>query len=713
MRGEILLRPTPAIVIALMLTATCAVAEVTRFPDPLEDGNVIEYWRLTHNPAIRDHANYHNTNCWSPDGRYVCFTHYSIADREGPDAFGIHMVDLHTGDDIPIDTGQSPRWAKRHNWLFYSQRDPEGGNPWEKGVKVWRYDADTGEKTLITWGWEMLGSTDSDDEYIYGCQRRRDLGKVFHINRARIAPNSEPELLYDERSAIRPLCNPEHDMLSTRSKKEGPFNASRLWMDLDGSNVRIGVPMLQGGHMSWSGDGTYQLVGNGQARGRRWDEPFPSDMHLLANCHFGDISPCGRSGRWICGDYRVADLRCGDGTDLPRAPSVLCYPKIVADSSGPYDADPKGSPDGTKICFVSNYPLRTAPTTRMTETYTEGDSLPVESTEGFPESGEVNVLGIVIGYQSKTPTSFEGIEFGKYNTDRYSFAKRGWMVTNFQERLLNEQEREQAVDPWPWLVEAVEESGFGDDCPLLYQRMTDVYVSVIRLPDPPHLRQADDGIELIPGENHRETFGYHLSRDGERITEDPLRPGETMRLAPGTYEARAVEWSGLEGKQSLPLEVEAETTVRVLEEKPQGFSWTVDAWRVDGSLASEEEAMAAAAALKEVQHLHDGTIRRERYEGGELVYAEDLNPDGIATRRCTYEEGALRIREYWTAEGQRKSREIFAADGYKTEQIQWRHDREPDEEYDHWWYDHGMPIRQERDGKVYEKRGDQWERTDG
>ena len=32
----------------------------------------------------------------------------------------------------------------------------------------------------------------------------------------------------------------------------------------------------------------------------------------------GDVSPCGRSGRWICGDsgvaqIRVADLRSGDG----------------------------------------------------------------------------------------------------------------------------------------------------------------------------------------------------------------------------------------------------------------------------------------------------------------------------------------------------------------------------------------------------------------
>ena len=41
-------------------------------------------------------------------------------------------------------------------------------------------------------------------------------------------------------------------------------------------------------------------------------------------------------------------------------------PETVADNSGIYDADPKGSPDGTKICFVSNYDLEDAPVTRIT-----------------------------------------------------------------------------------------------------------------------------------------------------------------------------------------------------------------------------------------------------------------------------------------------------------------------------------------------------------
>lgn len=687
-----------AIVLAVaLISSTLASAEIVKFPDPLPHGNVIEYWRLTHDPAIRDHANYHNTNCFSPDGRYVCYTHYDVPNVGGPDGWPIRIIDLHTGESREVGWGASPRWANRHNWLFYSRPNPDGGNPWEKGTEVWRYDVDTDRSDLITWGWEFLGSTDRNDRYIFGNQRRRDLeGKVFHTCRARIEPGSEMELLYDEYTAIRPLCNPEHDLISTRSRQGGLFGPSRIWMDLDGSNLRIGVPQIQQGHMSWSGDGTWQLVGNSQARGRRWDQPFPSDIHLLANQHFGDISPCGRSGRWICGDYAIADLRSGDGTSLPRAPSVICYPTGIGDSSEPYDADPKGSPDGTKICFVSNYPFADGPVTWATETITDETSLPVESTADFPDSGELNALGMVIGYSSKTPTSFEGVEVGRYGTRRYEIVKKGWAITDFNARLLTEEEQPRALEPYSWLVDAVREAGFGDDCPLLRQRMTDVYCSVVRLPDPPHLREAAGGAELIPGENHRETFGYLLMRNGEPVSDEPLRPGAALTIDDaGEYTAVAVEWSGLEGHESLPLEIAAGTGLRALEDAPDDFAWTTDRW-LEGE------------TVREIVHLHDGVIRRERYERGALVSAEDLNADGYPTRRCTYEDGVMRTREYRRPGDERISREIFGPDGFKTEQIQWRHDRRPDEESDHWWYDHGWPIRQERRGQTWEKRGDEW-----
>ena len=55
------------------------------------------------------------------------------------------------------------------------------------------------------------------------------------------------------------------------------------------------------------------------------------------------------------------------------------------------------------------------------------------------------------------------------------------------------------------------------DSPLMWQRSSDLYVAVVRLPDRPDLRISEDGVELIPGENHWETLGYHVFRDGRRI----------------------------------------------------------------------------------------------------------------------------------------------------------------------------------------------------
>ncbi len=714
-------KPVTGLVVLVMTVGITglSLAEITRFPDPHPKGNVIEYWRLTHDPAIRDHANYHNTNCWSPDGRYVCYAHHD--GESGPQSTGgVHIIDLHTGKDIfvgPGHKGGSPRWAKQHNWLFFSRRNPEGGNPWEKGTEVCRYDCETGKVEVITWGWEFLGSTDKDDEWIFGNQRRRDLeGKVFHTGRARIQPGSEMEVIFAE-PGIRPLCNPQHDVISIRAKRDGMFGSSRLWFDLDGSNVRIGVPNVQSGHMAWSGDGQWQLVGNYQARGRRWDEPFPSDMHLLANIGFGDISPCGRSGRWICGDYAVADLRSGDGKGLPRPPSVLCYPANIPDSSDAYDADPKGSPDGTKISFVSNYPFEEAPFAQILETVTDQDSLPVTSTEGFPESGELNVLGEVVGYASKTPTSFEGLERHKYGTGKYGFLKKNWYATLFTARLMTEEEKRRAVPPWSWLIEAIKQTGEDPkNSPLLYQRQTDVYVSVIRLPDPPHLRLAGEVVQLIPGENHWETYGYYLERDGERIEGDPLRPGDDFTLdAEGAYRAIAVEWSGLEGKPSLPLQIAAGRRGVVLDDTPDDFSWTTPVWVVGGKETTEAEALAAEKATCETRHLHDGVIRREHYEKGVIIAAEDLNVDGKATRRLTYQNGKLATREYWTAEDQLVSREAFGEDGFKTEEVRWDNRYDPPRESDHWLYDHGWPIKRIIKGgrEVYEKRGDEWVRVEG
>lgn len=697
------------------LALSCA--EITKFPDPHPRGNVIEYWRLTHDPAIRDHANYHNTDCFSPDGRYVCFTHYTAPDLYHVDPHEVHVIDLHTGEDRLIGIGSSPRWAQRHNWLLYVRTNRGPDDSWEAESEVVFHDIETREEFVVTRDMQWLGSTDRLDRWIFGNRWRYDNPDDTPRStvRARIAPNAKLEQICDINQANRPLCNPEHDVISIRCHLDGPFEHARMWMDYDGSNQRTGVPMVQNAHCAWSGDGTWQLIGNGRARGRRWDEPFPSNTHTLSHMSFGDISPCGRSGRWICGDYAIADLRTADGVDLPRAPSELCWPAAISDNSTAYDADPKGSPDGTKICFVSNYPFATAPHTRLLETITDEDSVRVESTDGFPASGEIEVLTEVIAYASKTDTTFERLERRRHGTEAREALRSGWDVTLFSERLMTEDERSRAVEPWPWLVRAIEEAGLPEDSPLLYQRQTDIYMSVVRLPDPPWLRKREGAVQLIPGENHRETFGYHLLRDGERVTDAPLRPGARMELEPGAWRAIAVEWSGLEGIPSREIALEAPATVAVLAEIPDDFSWIIDRWRIQDRLCDLGDALVADHATREIMQRAEGVFRIQRYEQGELVYAEDVNTEGFACRRESYDAGVLASREIWEpmpeGNARLRTRETFASDGFKTEEMHFGYPESdgPPVVADHWWYEQGMPVRRERHGgAAWEKRGEEW-----
>ena len=59
-----------------------AGAEVERLTVSQPGVRNLGVWRLTNDPAIRDEANYHNIQCWSPNGRYTCHTHWAGA--EGP-----------------------------------------------------------------------------------------------------------------------------------------------------------------------------------------------------------------------------------------------------------------------------------------------------------------------------------------------------------------------------------------------------------------------------------------------------------------------------------------------------------------------------------------------------------------------------------------------------------------------------------------------------
>lgn len=658
---------------------------------PPNNGSNLGVWRITNEPAIRHWANYHNTQCWSPNGRYLCYTRYAPHEgRYGDAADEVHLYDLLTNQDRLIERGFNPRWARSRNWLFYARIAATGASKRERVAEVRWLDVDTGRTKTLCTGVEMLGEPTHDDRWLLGAKRFRGETPEFVTVRIAVPSGAVEELREAVGSQLLP--NPRHPVFFTRQDhRDQPFGATRWFYDLDGRNKRMAVPTLQQCHMSWSGDGEYLLLGNGLVRGRRWNEPFPSNVHTLAAVNVGDISPCGRSGRYVCGDHNVADLRSGDGWHFIEPLSIICYPANVKDDSGIYDADPKGSPDGTKVCFVSNYDLKDGPLTYIESvSKTERDVLRVRSTDGFPDKGTVVLRREVVGYERKTKTTFEGLTRCLHGTLRVQ-PSPGMPVTSFEARCLTDEQWRQI----PGAPTAMRKS-IGDGQPvLLRQRQTDVYVAVIRKPDRPVFRVAAGVVQLVPGEEHCETAGYHLLRDGRRITPHLLAAGAITQLQPGEYRAVAAEWSGLESEPSAPLRVTAPARLQVLADAPKDFSWTGDRW-------------LEARSVREIVHLYDGVIHREWYRGNVLARRHDLNAEGKAIRRLAFQNGKLAQREYHDREGKLLNREVFNADGFLTESIRFGEEGGKPLELVHWWFERGMPVKQvSRDGE-FVKRGDQW-----
>jgi hypothetical protein len=272
------------------------------------------------------------------------------------------------------------------------------------------------------------------------------------------------------------------------------------------------------------------------------------------------------------------------------------------------------------------------------------------------------------------------------------------MLVTFEGLLMPEELRQPSPLPARWMRTVIADM----NSPLMWQRQTDIYVAVVRHPDRPHLRLRGDRVELIPGENHWETRGYDLLRDGIRITEDLIRPGEVFALpAEGSYAAVSVEWSGLRSPPSRPVRLNAASDLHVLADRPGDFSWTRDRYLADGREVSSEEATRTANVVREIIHLHDGVIHQEWYRNGKLSQRHDLNSDGKAIRRLFYEDGTLTRREYHDRDGGPISTERFDKDGYITESIHGRN---------HWWYERGAPVRFTNGKETYFAAGDSWQR---
>ncbi|MEX2578383.1 MAG: hypothetical protein WD342_04930 [Verrucomicrobiales bacterium] len=679
--------------------------EVFRTPD---NGANLGVWRITDEPAIRHWAEYHNTRCWSHDGRYLAYTRNAPdpdSGRFGSGFVEVHVYDAHRNESRLIERGVEPRWARHRNRLFYVRYLSREQSRAQSGAttEVRRLDLDTGESvTLHSGAVEPLGETTFDDEWLIGAERFRGQDPEFVVVRIGTGPQPAVERL-SEVTGSQLLPNPRHPVFFTRRDERGePFGGTRWFYDLDGGNRRMAVPTLQQCHMAWLGNGEYLLLGNGLVRGRRWDRAFPSNVDVLAAVTMGDISPCGRSGRYVCGDSRMADLRSGDGWETIDPLSMICYPAAAGDQSGNFDSDPTGSPDGTKVSFVTNYDLEDGPLTHIDgQQDGRGDTLRVTSTEGFPDSGLLTVRAEVIGYERKGETTFEGLSREVHETSRAPF-NDGMPVTSFDARLMTDEQWQSIPGPTSLMRQTMPEGS-----PLLRQRQTDVHVVVVRKPDRPFLRLEGETAQIIPGEEHFETYGYHLLRGDERLTREPLRPGATLALQPGEYRAVAVEWSGLESDPGLPLRVDGAATLQALPGPPSDFSWTTDHWLAGGRAASEADARQAAEAVREIHHRHDGVIHREWYRRGALEQRHDFNAAGEAVRRLTYEQGRLGRREYFQPDDEQVSLELLDAEGFVTESIRYSDGRETD----HWWFERGMPVRQVRGRSEWVKQGEQWVRN--
>lgn len=725
----------PTLVLVLTL-AVCAHAQVERFVPPQDTQT--ELWRLTNDPSWRDWANYHIRNCWSPDGRYVCTTRYRTFNMMADGGPYVRVIEVGTGRVVrEFPRANTPRWANNHRWLFFVQL-PEDAALWD--IMWWDMDAD--RLVRLEAHSNYLGSVDWRDEYLYASRVTMPDGSSAPGARIPIREGGVPEPI--------PVggqleANPGHPQAYTRiSNYFEAFKPTRLFLGADGTDLSVASPTLQQCHQSWSGAGGWYLFGNQQMRGRRWDEPFPSNWHFIASIGAADICRGSRSDRYVISSGAVdglamADLRSGDGWEvLPWSLSYIHDSPTFQYSgdSAYYDNDGKGSPDGTKICFVSCYDLRDGPLTFITEISSPetGPGIHVRSTAGFPDQGRLSIRAEVIGYERKTETTFEGLTRGMYETGgpaiaRWSEEQRrrlteypsdlrpGWPVTSFDARLIPEELRAGMT-----LAPRFTREDYPDrDSPLLWQRQTDVYIAIARPPDRPWLRERPGGgLELIPGELHFETRGYHVLRAGERITPEPLAPGATVDLpGAGEYSVIAVEWSGLESAPSNAVRVPAATSLTFLRDVPEDFSWTTERWLVDDVAVSAGEARAAAEAVREIVHVYDGVIHREWYEGGVLARRHDLTPDGHAIRRLFYEDGRLARREYWNREGVQQSLELFDADGFITEATAWRNGRL----WRRWWFMKGTPVKHwtERGGHhtaspqgggTYVKQGIEWVKID-
>lgn len=682
-------------------------------------GSYLALWRVTHDAVVDDHANYHQHQCWSHDGRYLSYRHCPmVANPEiqaempyaGYSVPTVHVFDFFKNEDRDLGLGiqmlPGASWANQHNWLFHVQlKEADRGFAPNDGAPVIWTDLDTGRSTMVGDRIDQLGGVSHDDQWLYGGIKDPSQNPQFRTARIRIGSSKDVEELKDV-VGFQWVVNPRQPLFFTRHNNPNePFGSTVSFWDLDGTKRRMGMLVLEAAHMAWLGNGEYFLIGDGLPRGRRWDEPAPSNVHVLAAGNVGNLSVCGTSGRFAVGDSALFDLRSGDSWQW----RYFLSPELrkTKDFYPSFDGESKGSPDATKIAFTVRYDMEKGPVTELTQTLRPGDQpVQVKSTEGFPESGAIVIWTEVIGYTRKTATTFEGLTRILHGTRSVDGTPAGRAVTEFTHHLLTDAQWKE--------VKAVGNElrqGLVDDLnsPLLRQRTRDVYVAAVRRPDRPWLQVTGNIVELVPGEAHDETAGYHLHLNGKRVTTRLVRAGESFPMKQaGEYAAVAVEWSGLESELGNVVRLTPGVTMKVLAEAPAAFNWTREQWLIDAREVSPDQGMKATEAVREALHRFDGAIARGRYVKGVIAEHHDLNAEGKAIRRLTYEGGKLTKREYFNRDDQRVSSQLFAPDGFITETIGLGNNGGREVETDHWWFEKGTPVRRMSGGVEYVKDGEVW-----
>jgi hypothetical protein len=673
---------------------------------------------LTHDSTVRDYINYHNTQCWSHDGRYVCVERWvegaASENWSGKSSIQIYIMDLETDSEIYIDNGMAPRWAKLSNKLFYAHFTGNGDLNWETGIENRMYDCTQPENGLVVvaYGMQELGETSIDDQYLYGVRRfpvadsptgreRVPVRVKIELGGPSDIDTSETDywLMLGSGNGTRPLPSRKYPVIAQRSKQdltgdgivdgEG-FDQSRSFSDLDGTNERTGTLLTEGAHQAWSGDGEWWLFGNMQLRGRSAAEGlgtdpnnpdsirnghsgqsgYPSNTYILSHGRTSDPGECGQSGRWISNGGGVCDIRTGGSWEAISPKSQIVYPEGVGDVSEPYDSDAKGSPDGTKICFLSNLDLarpEIAYCTVSVSSATGNPDIQVDNTAAFPSTGYLVHKTEIIYYSGKTATSFgdssnglpvtrgslktqiRGIDFGGVftlldarviplglrNTPNMPNFMNGPALGD----TFNDSSREGATEYFP--------NGTGD---LAHQQMTDVYVSIVRKPDAPYLRDNAGQMELVPGENHRETAGYRIFKIGADLGETLIsgaaliQPGASFTLLhAGTYTARAVEKSSLEGHKSNDFVITTARVLDVLDAIPAGFDWFTYEWKVDGSVVTESQAKAAAVSSHLKSHRSEGLLSTETWNLDKLIQRDTQDYFGVVCIKEYYTENSAGV----------------------------------------------------------------------